>query len=143
MPTLACEVGPRHVLISFQRTVWQPRDVNEIAISATLGRGAALATLRLIVAATDLEMAQDDERFTDKLDVFLIERDDDALHDKVTGRTLSLLLLPATYQRLLREGIPIEQPLRGAKDAGSVRVVVVDRNSGRMGSVTIPANAIP
>ena len=48
------------------------------------------------------------------------------------------MLKPATYEKLLQEGIPFDQFIEKQQDAGSVRIVVVDENSGRMGSVTIP-----
>jgi VWFA-related protein len=131
----------------FQRAVWQPRDMNDIALTAIPSDSAQTRMLKVGVAATDLEMAQagdsqTGEFWTDRLDVFLIERDDDTLHAKVTGRTLVLHLRPETYQRVLREGIPFDQPLPSKPDAGSLRVIVVDENSGRMGSVTLPAYAL-
>jgi hypothetical protein len=51
-------------------------------------------------------------------------------------------LTSATYQKLLKEGIPFDQPVEKTQDLGSVRIVVVDENSGRMGSVTVPAEAL-
>jgi hypothetical protein len=76
------------------------------------------------------------------LDIFLVERNDAGMQAKVTGQTLSLRLKPATYEKLQREGIAFDQPMQTAPEAGSVRIVVVDENSGRMGSVTIPATAL-
>jgi VWFA-related protein len=132
----------------FQRAVWQPRDMNEIALTAVASGSAQARVLKVGVAATDLDMAQTGdphtgEFWTDRLDIFLIERDDDTLHAKVTGRTLGLRLHPETYQKVLREGIPFGQPLPSKPGAGSLRVIVVDENSGRMGSVTLPAYALP
>ncbi len=131
----------------FQRAVWQPRDINDIALTAIPSGSAQARALKVSVAATELEMAQtgdsqSGEFWTDKLDIFLIERSDDALHAKVTGRTLSLHLRPETYQKVLREGIPFDQSLPSTAGAGSVRVIVVDENSGRMGSVTLPAQRL-
>jgi hypothetical protein len=51
-------------------------------------------------------------------------------------------LKPATYQELLTEGISFEQLVEKKQDNASVRIVVVDESSGRMGSVTIPAAAL-
>ncbi|HEY1897902.1 MAG TPA: VWA domain-containing protein [Terracidiphilus sp.] len=132
----------------FQRAVWQPRDMNDIALTAIPSGAAQSRILKVGVSATDLEMArsgdsQSGEFWTDRLDFFLIERDDDTLHARVTGRTLALRLKPATYQKVLREGIPFDQPLPSKPGAGSVRIIVVDENSGRMGSVTLPANTPP
>ena len=43
---------------------------------------------------------------------------------------------------MLSTGIPYEHEVKLNKGVASVRIVVVDKNSGRMGSVTIPVSAI-
>lgn len=126
----------------FREAVWQPADASEIALSANLAAAEKGSTLKLNIAVSDLDLAQQGELSTDKLDIFLIERNDAGMQAKVTGQTLSLRLKPATYQKLLREGIAFDQFVQTAPDVGSVRIVVVDENSGRMGSVTIPAAAL-
>jgi VWFA-related protein len=124
----------------FRKAVWQPADAAEIGLSAKTVPLSKGATLKLNIATPDLGLAQQGEFWAGKIDVFLVERDDAGLHAKVTGQTLSLKLKPATYWRLMRDGIPIEQSMEIRPDSGSVRVVVVDESSGRMGSVTIPAS---
>jgi VWFA-related protein len=126
----------------FRQAIWQPADVAEIALTAKPLAAAKGLTLKLNIAATDLDLAQQGEFWTGKLDIFLVERDDAGLHAKVTGQTMGLRLKPATYQKLMRDGIPLEQSMEIKPDTGSVRVVVVDENTGRMGSVTIPTTAI-
>jgi hypothetical protein len=126
----------------FRETVWQPNDASEIALSANLSATGKGSTLKLNIAVADLDLAQQGELSADKLDIFLIERNDAGMQAKVTGQTLSLQLKPATYQKLLREGIAFDQFVQTAPEAGSVRMVVVDENSGRMGSVTIPDAAL-
>jgi len=39
-------------------------------------------------------------------------------------------------------GIPCERVVHLKPDVASLRILVVDKNSGRMGSVTIPASAL-
>ncbi|MDR3726530.1 MAG: VWA domain-containing protein [Terracidiphilus sp.] len=126
----------------FREAVWQPADASEIALSANLAAAEKGSALKLNIAVPDLDLAQQGELWTDKLDIFLVERNDARMQAKVTGKTLGLRLKPATYQKLLREGIAFEQTVQTAPDAGSVRIVVVDENSGRMGSVTVPATAL-
>jgi hypothetical protein len=61
-------------------------------------------------------------------------------------QTLALDLKPATYQKVLRDGIPFDQYFDIKQDSGTVRIIVVDENSGRIGSITLPAatgSAIP
>jgi hypothetical protein len=126
----------------FQQAVWQPSDVSEIAVSANPMAASAGAALKLNIATGDLALKQQDQHWVDKVDIFLIQRDGAGLHARVTGQTLSLSLKPATYAKLLQDGIPFDQFIETKPDAGSVRIVVVDENSGRMGSVTIPAAAL-
>ncbi len=87
-------------------------------------------------------MAQSGDRWTDKLDIFLVERDATALHAKFTSRTLALNLLSATYQRALGEGIVVDEPLPANVAAGSLRILVIDENSRRIGSLTLPSSTL-
>jgi len=126
----------------FQQAIWQPLDESEVGVRANFESASEGAALQLNIAGNDVAFKQQDGDWMDKLDVFLIQRDDEGLHAKVTGQTLSLRLKPATYAKLLQDGIPFDQYIVKKPDTGSVRIVVVDENSGRMGSVTIPAGAL-
>ena len=54
------------------------------------------------------------------------------------GQTLGLRLKQATYDRLVTEGVPFEHEVTLKPGTGSLRVLVVDEATGRMGSVTLP-----
>ena len=126
----------------FGHAIWQPLDANEIAVRANTAPATTGVVLKLDIATSDLALTQQGERLVDNLDIFLVQRDVDGLHARVTGKTLGLALKPATYQKLLLQSIPFEQLMETNLDTQSVRIVVVDENSGRMGSVTIPAEAL-
>jgi VWFA-related protein len=132
-------VEPSTLKNRFRQAIWQPFDANDIAVSARPVPASAGSTLKLNIDANDLALRLQDQRWMDKLDIFLVQRDEDGLHARITGQTLSLRLKPATYQSLLGLGIPFDQFIEKNPDAGSVRIVVVDENSGRMGSITLPA----
>ncbi len=138
---LAAAQGKPDPEMARQLSDLEPADVSDVAVSATPA-AAKEPTLRLNIATSDLAVAQQGELWTDRLDIFLVQRDDAGLHAQVTGQTLNLRLKPATYQKLLREGIPFDQIVGKRENTGSVRVVVVDENSGWMGSVTVPAAAL-
>ena len=55
------------------------------------------------------------------------------------GQSLVLRLKPATWQKLLSDGIPFDQFVGEQQDTGTLRIIVVDENSGRIGSITLPA----
>lgn len=126
----------------FREAVWAPVDAREIGVTATPERAANGAELKLNIAATDLGMTQQDGRWTDRLDIFLVERDSSAMHAKVSGKTLELRLKPATYQQLLHDGVAFEEHVAPKEGSGDVRAVVVDENTGRIGSVTLPAKTL-
>jgi hypothetical protein len=126
----------------FRQALWDAADSNEIALTAAPSISATGTNLKLNIGATDLDLAQQGELWTGKLDVFLVERDGEGVHAKLSGQTLGLRLKSATYQRLLTEGVPFEVDVHPSPETASVRMVVVDENSGRMGSVTIPAASL-
>ena len=70
-----------------------------------------------------------------------MQRDDAGMHAELEGQTLGLTLTQATYDKLLTEGVPFEHAVTLKPGTGSLRVLVVDENSGRMGSVTLPGTA--
>ncbi len=126
----------------FQQAVWRPTDVSEIAVSADSSPESSRTNLKLGITAADLGLRQQAGLWIDKLDIFFIQRDDAGIKAQVEGQTLGLRLKPETYKNLLASTVPFEHSLQLQKGMGSVRVLVVDENSGRMGSVTIPSDAL-
>jgi len=78
----------------------------------------------------------------DKLDIFLVQRDDALFHAKIDGQTLGLRLKPSTYEKVLRDGINIDEPVKNLPGSGAVRIIVIDENTGRIGTLTLPASSL-
>lgn len=135
------EKEPATLKERFQNAVWHPADQSEIALTATPAHSAKPASLKLNIAATDLALAEQAGFWMDKLDIFLVQRDDAMLHAKLDGQTLGLRLKPSTYERVLKEGISVDEPIKSVPANGALRIVVVDENTGKIGTVTIPASA--
>jgi VWFA-related protein len=133
---------PTTVKDRFRRAVWQAADLNEIALKAIPEAEAAGKAVDLTIATADLDLEQQNKFWGDKLDIFLVLRDDAGLHAQVTGQTLGLHLGAASRERLLGAGIPFEEKVEAKPETSSVRIIVIDENSGRMGSVTLPAGAL-
>ena len=89
-----------------------------------------------------MELKQQNSLWAGKLDIFLVDRDQEALRAKVSGVTLGLHLKPATYERAIKQGLTFDQRIDPKQLGGSLRVVVVDISSGRIGSVTVPSRAL-
>jgi hypothetical protein len=126
----------------FQAAVWRPVDTREIGVSAHVVPGSTRTQVKLNIAANDLAMVEGGGRWMDRLDIFFIQRDDAGLHAHVEGQTLGLQLKSSTYQNILPTGVPFEHGLELRPGMTSLRVLVVDENSGRIGSVTIPSAAM-
>jgi VWFA-related protein len=133
---------PTTIKDRFRDAVLQTEDATEIGLTADPLPESNGRTAKLGIAAADLEIAQKDGFWTDKLDVYVVHRDLSGTKASVTGQSLGLRLKSATYQKYLHDGIPFNQALEAAPGVGSVRIVVVDENSGRMGSVTVPTASI-
>ncbi len=133
----------------FQDAVWSPQELTGIGLTAEAVPAAESvgdATLKLRIAFKDVELKQDAgsaaPRWSDDLYVFVAQRNDAVQKAQVSGDTLRLRLKDGTYQTGMPAGIPFERTLRVNSKLGSVRVIVVDGNSGRMGTVTVPAAAL-
>ena len=124
----------------FRQAIWQPLDSTEIAVSAHRASASAGAALLLDIAATDISLAQLGQRWIGKLDIFLVQRDDTGMRAELKEETLALDLKAATYQNALRDGIPFDEYLDNKQDSGTVRIIVVDETSDRIGSITLPAS---
>jgi hypothetical protein len=122
----------------FREAVWRPLDSSDIALSAHPLPAYSGSAYKLNIAINDLALQLQGGRWVDKLDIFVVRRDADGLHARVSGRTLALALLPSTYQSLLGEGIPFEEFVEKDNNTATLRFLVIDGNSGRMGSLTIP-----
>ena len=126
----------------FQQAVWRPLDVSEISVTASVTPANSGVKIKLAILAADLGLQQQADRWMDKLDIFFIQRDDAGVHAQVEGQTLGLRLKSATYQSLLASGVPFEHGVQMKAGMASLRILLVDENTGRMGSVTIPAAAL-
>jgi VWFA-related protein len=135
------EKEPTTLKDRFRQAIWQPLDASEIGISTKPVTDAAGNALRVTVSGRDLDLSQESSHWTGKLDIFLVQRDEVGPRAKVTGRTVGLRLKPETYQRAINEGLTFDERIDFKPVPGSLRVVVVDTNSGRIGSVTVPTNA--
>jgi VWFA-related protein len=136
------DIEPTTLKDRFKKVIWEAADAHEISVSTKPIADAEGKALRVTVAGSDLALAQQSALWTGKLDIFLVHRDDVGQHAQVSGQTVGLRLKPETYQRAMNDGLTFDERIESKPGTGSLRVVVVDVNSGRMGSVTVPAAAL-
>jgi VWFA-related protein len=123
------------------QAVWQPQDETEIGLNAHWDHASEGVAVSLEIAATDIGLVQEGDLWKDKLDIFLVQRDETGTRAQAKEQTLALNMKPATYQKILQDGIPFAEYIDHKQNFGTTRIIVVDENSGRMGSVTLPAAA--
>jgi VWFA-related protein len=126
----------------FKQAIWLPTDASEIAVRAKPVTDAAGNALRVTVAGSDLDLTQQSSLWTGKLDIFIARRDEEGLHVSISGKTVGLRLRQATYQHAINDGLTFDERLEGKLNAGTLRVIVVDGTSGRIGSVTVPTTSM-
>jgi hypothetical protein len=129
----------------FQQAVWSPQDAAGIELTAQAVSAAdsdsGKSVVRLRIGFPALAFRQENGRWTDNLYVFVAERDDATQSAQVSGETLRLSLKQATYDAAMPAGIPYHRDVEPRSKLGSVRIVVVDGNSGKIGTITLPASA--
>jgi len=130
----------------FQDAVWSPQDARGIQLSvrAVPAEDSATghSTVKLRIGFPGLALRQNADRWTDDLYIFIAQRDDAAQKAEVSGDTLRLSLKQSSYESGMPAGIPYQHAVEPKSKLGSVRIIVVDSNSGRMGSVTIPSSTL-
>jgi VWFA-related protein len=129
----------------FQQAVWSPQDATAISLTAepvSPDAASGDSTVKLRIGFPGLALEQKDGRWTDRLYIFVVQRDDAIQKAAVSGDTLRLSLKQATYDTGMPAGIPYQRAVEVKSKLGSIRVIVVDGNSGRMGSVTLPSSAL-
>jgi VWFA-related protein len=129
-----------------QQAVWSPQDATAIALTAEAVTAADSAsgssTVKLRIGFPGLALEQKDGHWADNLYIFVAQRDDATQKAEVSGDTLRLSLKQATYESGMPAGIPYRRAVEAKPKLGSVRIIVVDGNSGKMGSVTLPSSAL-
>jgi VWFA-related protein len=126
----------------FHQALWLPVDANQVAVTAQPITFEGGLRVKITVAAGDLALEEKSGRWSGNLDVFLVQRDDAGLQAQVEGKRLGLQLKASTLQYLLKNGLSVERTVQLKPSITSLRVLIVDENTGRMGSVTIPSSAL-
>jgi hypothetical protein len=129
----------------FQQVIWSPQDTSAVALDAeavTLDSLSGESAIKLSIGFPGLAFIEKDGRWTDQLYIFVAERDDATQKAAISGETLKLSLKQRAYESGMPAAIPYMRRIDTKSKMGSVRVIVVDGNSGKMGSITLPASAL-
>jgi VWFA-related protein len=125
----------------FQQAVWQPVDLKDIGLIAKVVSQSP-AKVQLKIDLKDVTMDTQEDRRTGTIDVYLIQREEYGGRANSSGESVKFDLKPATYASMLADGFAYQRSFNLMPKVGSIRLIVFDENSGRTGSVTIPAAAV-
>jgi VWFA-related protein len=126
---------------NFQQAVWRPTDVADIGLSAKVVSHTP-GKLQVMIALKDVALEQQQGRWTGKLDVYIVQRDEDSGRASSSGDGVQLALKESSYESAMKTGFAYERSLNAGPKTKSLRVIVYDENSGRFGSVTLPASTL-
>ncbi|MDE3200101.1 MAG: VWA domain-containing protein [Acidobacteriota bacterium] len=126
----------------FQKAIWQAADMKEIGLTANAAQTADGEGLKLRVDVSDLGLTEQNGRWVGKIELFLIKRENASGRARISGRTIGLSLLPATYQNALKDGLPLNTAIPAKLNSGDLRILLLDQSSQRIGTLTIPASQL-
>ena len=97
--------------------------------------------LALEVDPSDITLAQTGEHWTGSLEYVVMEQKADGTPLQTTTETLNLNLTKARYDAIVQRGLILTKLMEPSQEAYRLRVVILDRPSGNLGSISIPIEA--
>src|SRR5579872_5385686 len=128
--------------IALREAVYSPLDASELGLTLLVEPGNLLTHPNAFQVAARVDpsgvgLQQQDGRWNGKLDILFVQKDDRGNEYNGKDDTLELRLQPATYERVMRDGLTFRQNVERAPKATQLRVLVRDAYSGSIGSVTV------
>ena len=131
------ETGQLMQIAALSRT-----DFAALGLRAAASDAGKPGTLRVQVHIdpTDLILTPDNGKFSGQLAMVFIGLTDKGPVTLTRPNALTLSMTQERYDKAVRDGIPLSDEVAVPANVRQLRVVVVDRNANRAGSVTLPAS---
>jgi VWFA-related protein len=129
---------------SIQSAVWSPLESTAIPVNARVDLvddGKALEIL-LQIDITGVGLDTKDDRLLDTLYVEFIQKDETGKHLHGKADRLDLNLKTETFRKLLDSGLLYRQRVPRDPKLSTLKIVVFDGNTGRVGSLAAPVSRI-
>ena len=120
---------------------WSPFDAAGIGVRATIAPSAKLPQavhLQVRIDAHDVQLARQNDRFAGNLSVTYVAYDADGKQTAGAPTGFPFRMTPKQRDGALKNGITLSPDLPEGDAIQKIRVIVFDRNSNNVGSVTIP-----
>jgi len=122
--------------------LWSPLQSSAIGLTARFDKldqpSAGSARITLGITPADLQLDQKDGKWGGTLDYVIAQRGADGSFLKREPKGIALNLDQDQYRSMLTQGLNIARTVELLPGAVQLRVVVLDRTSGKIGSVNIP-----
>jgi VWFA-related protein len=123
----------------------RPLDITELGVSARadmLPGDAPALRVAVSIDFSDVRIEKTGDRWIGKLELFLFQIGADGSRLDATSAVIPLSLTEADFRNAAREGMVVSKTLKPAPDAREIRVLVLDRGSGKIGSLRMPMGPI-
>ena len=112
------------------------------SVEVKSGNDPGTGSFTLHVPASELRLSLQDDKFVGALQLWFIQRQPSGADLTHKTSTFSFRLTPSEYQDAIAQGITLSSPLKLNKTTAKVRVLLRDINSGRIGTVDVPASSL-
>jgi VWFA-related protein len=129
---------------AFTATASAPFDAEGIGLRATVSADVVDTGSRLVkvrIDARDIALSQEGDRYTGQLRIMSVGYQPTGLIASSPVAPLDIEFSAAERDQALQDGIDITEKLTASQGESRFRVMVFDRGSNAVGSVTIPAKA--
>lgn len=129
---------------TLHEAVWSPLDATTIGVSARIDPSPALTNASRLYFAVDpneIQFKPENDRYAGSLDIVFVQQTKRGKLIANTKKTLNLTVTPVQLDLLKKQGLRAGEDLKLNSDTQAVRIVILDRESGSTGSVTVPVTA--
>jgi VWFA-related protein len=123
--------------------LWSPLDAVGLDIAARIERVAEPkpGSLRITISLdpSNIAFQKNEADRTDVLDIVVAQQSADGRDLGKTQQKIDLKLDQARFDALNERGLVVSKTIAPARDVAQIRIVLLDCNSGNLGSLTIPA----
>jgi VWFA-related protein len=129
---------------ALQAAAWSPLDAAGIGIRAAIAPSAKLPQavhLQVRIEAGDVQLVRQNDRYAGQLSVTYVAYDADGKQTPSAPAAFPFRMTNEQREGALKNGITLSPDLPESDAIQKIRVIVFDRNSNNIGSVTIPVAA--
>ena len=121
---------------------WSPLDASAIELTGQLrpapDSGVAAHTLDLHIGMAGVNLAPSGRELSGRIEMILVQRDNAGNEYAPYSQSTRVVVEESNYESLVRSGLAFRRDFTADPKATSLRVVVRDKTTGNLGTLTIP-----